>query len=1257
MVKHDTLLICSPIKEHRQNLREIFGGAFHLLESSSINQMLLLLRQNLDCIASLLLDITDLGQIDVANLYLKENTDSLSSVPIIILSESDNSDILDRAFDLGASDVIPMHYDSYAMLKRVENIVDLHLHKQNLEVMVEEQKSLLRHTSDAMVDALSSIIECRSVESGQHILRIRHFTKILLEEVARCCPEYELTNNTITIICSASALHDIGKIAIPDAILTKPGSLTDEEREIMKTHTTTGFHILETLVDMAEEEYLRYAHNICHYHHERWDGNGYPEGLKGDAIPICAQVVGLADVFDALTSKRVYKDAYSVSQAVNMIIRGECGVFSPKLLECFKNVAVKFAELAQNYADGASPKNEKFDTFLELPKVPQIEDSIERMRGKYYALVHYINGFLIELDIDSQLFHLIYNPYPELSSLQNMNTLEQIQSLIFRKLVHPSHKEKMAWFFQEEIPRFLNEGLRRTQYHFRINGSMPEGDLLELNLMRINPMDTSRRMLTVLAKKVSPAVSKEEAVNSVLPVEYTLSCRNDQYFTLLDIGDRDTRLAGYSLSEIRQHFNGHLLDLVHPEDKKMVRKEFTNQLRRGTDVKLEYRLMHKDGTVHWFYNISRLQTDSSGQETLHCFLLDINGMHRESDILLEKLQRYEIILAQTENVLFDWEVGSNTISFSDTWEKIFGYPPVQWTFKELQEGSVFHPDDIPKFIDRINALDKGSDYEVAELRIATAKGRYLWCRFRATAIRDSRGQMQKICGIIINIDVEKQAEQILQNRAEQDSLTRLLNKDAARKQAEEYFARYPNGVNSALLIIDLDDFKQINDRYGHLFGDTVLVQVAKEIKKMFRGQDIVARIGGDEFMVVMRGISDKSLLEQRCQQLLQTFQNVFQNTRYKLPLSCSIGIALSPLHGRTYFELFQHADQALYQAKANGKNHFEIYNAQAEGYLNHLAHTAGSRKPIDSDTDFGVANDSIVRYAFQKLYSSQDLTQSINEVLCFVGKKTNVSRVYIFENDEENRYCFNTFEWCNQGIHPEIDNLQGISYETDIPGYKENFGENGIFYCPDVTILSKPVYDILAPQGIKSMLQCAIRENGVFRGYIGFDECLEQRLWTQEQIDLLNFLSEVLSMFLLQLRYQKQAQQQTESLTSILENQNAWSYITDPETYRLKYVSRKLMQQLPEVQPGMLCHQALKGLSSPCPGCPLVQLGSDASCSHLVDRQGLGCHLLVEATNIQWNGCAACLVTGKALSGVEISDMSEKVTNTCESETENETQV
>ena len=383
MERHDTLLISSSSADNRAYLREALEEGFNLLEAVNMKQTLLLLKQNSSCVAALLLDVTAMSDADKALIQQRENMDLLHTVQVIAFTEDEDTERLNRAFHLGAADVIPIDYEPYAMLHRIENTVQLHLHKRKLEAMVQEQTEQLRHASTSMVEAMSSIIEHRSVESGQHILRIRHFTRILLEEVDRCCPEYHLSEHIISIVCSAAALHDIGKIAIPDSILMKPGRLTAEEMEIMKTHTTTGCEILNTLTNVAEQEYLRYAYNICRYHHERWDGKGYPEGLRGDEIPICAQVVGLADAYDALTTKRAYKDAVACSQAANMIFMGECGVFSPKLLECFKHVTHLFEDLAHNYGDGLSPKTEKFDVTLPLPGTVQEENSMERTRGKY----------------------------------------------------------------------------------------------------------------------------------------------------------------------------------------------------------------------------------------------------------------------------------------------------------------------------------------------------------------------------------------------------------------------------------------------------------------------------------------------------------------------------------------------------------------------------------------------------------------------------------------------------------------------------------------------------------------------------------------------------------------------------------------------------------------------------------------------------------------------------------------------------------
>lgn len=1051
--------------------------------------------------------------------------------------------------------------------------------------------------------------------------------------MGRTCPEYELTEQSIGIISSAAALHDIGKIAIPDSILMKPGRLTDDEWKIMETHAQTGCRILDSLSNVTDKDYLRYAHNICHYHHERWDGHGYPEGLAGEAIPICAQVVGLADAYDALTSKRVYKEAYPFAQAVNMIVRGECGAFSPKLLECFKHVTYQYEELARAYADGMAPADETFDATLPAPQAAGQQDTLERFQGKYYALAHYINGFLIELDMDKQIFHLVYNPYPEFAELQQMNSLDDIKDMILKQFIHPDDEERMRYFLQEGIPAFLRAGLRRANYRFRARSrEFPSGELYELTLMRMNPLDVNRRTLAALVRRIEERMQTDSGWRSCCAAENTYCCRNDAGYTLVEAGNDLKKLTGYTDGEIFTRFGGRMMEVIHPQDRERVRLSFAEQLQKGAEVEAEYRIVNREGAVRWVMNKSRLVSGADGIEMLCTSLTDITESKDAVNASEEKMRRYEMILSQTGNILFEWDMGRDEIAFSDTWENIFGFEPIRGKVTEyLRTSSHFHPDDLPLLSDKLDKLENGSENETVEVRISTNRGRYLWCRIRATAVCGEEGQLEKISGIIVNIDKEKQAERILQSRAEHDSLTKLLNKEAARERAEGYFARYPDGVNCALMIIDLDDFKQVNDQYGHLFGDAILTQVSRQIKMLFRSQDIVARIGGDEFLVLVRGISDRMLLEQRCGKLLQSLKEIFQNKRHQLPMSCSIGIAQSPLHGKNYYELYHCADQALYQAKAQGKNRFVFYSGESHAFLSKPGCVSAVSNTIDSDIEPGLADDHIVRYVFGKLYSSQNVEESINEILAYIGKKMNVSRVYVFENSDDNKCCSNTYEWCNDGIRSELNSLQQVSYETDIPGYEDYFNEEGIFYCADVTEPQEEVYNILAPQGIKSMLQCAIRENGVFRGYIGFDECVEQRLWTKEQINVLTFFSESLSMFLLQMRQQQKVQRQADELTTILGNQDACIYVVDPDDFRFRFVNEKMRRQFPEAQLGQVCYRTVTGENTVCANCPTRDLKKIKHVRFVDGGCKGGSRRLTEGTLIRWNDKDAYLISCREL--------------------------
>jgi len=214
---------------------------------------------------------------------------------------------------------------------------------------VEEQIKILQNRYSRLLDILGAVVESRSLGGGAHIDRIKNFTRVLAEEVMNSFPEYFINPYMVEVIVSASVFHDIGKITIPDAILFKPGRLTREEFEYMKMHTIRGCEILDSIEGAWSDDFRKTAHQISRHHHEKYDGKGYPDGLQGEDIPIAAQIVSVADVYDALVCERVYKDAFTKQEAFNMIVSGECGMFNPKLMEAFRNCHDRFEELVDEY--------------------------------------------------------------------------------------------------------------------------------------------------------------------------------------------------------------------------------------------------------------------------------------------------------------------------------------------------------------------------------------------------------------------------------------------------------------------------------------------------------------------------------------------------------------------------------------------------------------------------------------------------------------------------------------------------------------------------------------------------------------------------------------------------------------------------------------------------------------------------------------------------------------------------------------------
>ncbi|MDE7228876.1 MAG: response regulator [Oscillospiraceae bacterium] len=334
-----TILVVDDQEINRVLLAELFKDEFEVIEAENGIEALKILNTRTD-IAAVMLDLI-MPVLDGMGVLAELNrTGRIYRIPVFIITSADNMQLLESAYSLGAVDIISKPFKMVFIKSRIMNIIELYRHRNQLTEMVHDSVEKIHRINIKMAETLASIIEFRDCESGEHVKRIRGLTSRILSAVSETYPEYYLDKQTIENISIASILHDVGKIAIPDHILKKPGRLTEEEFEIIKIHTVKGCDILaEMPEDVMDHEIYRYSYDICRHHHERWDGGGYPDGLTGDEIPVWSQVVGIADVFDALISPRVYKETYDRRTAVNMINEGKCGAFNPKILEVFNKVA------------------------------------------------------------------------------------------------------------------------------------------------------------------------------------------------------------------------------------------------------------------------------------------------------------------------------------------------------------------------------------------------------------------------------------------------------------------------------------------------------------------------------------------------------------------------------------------------------------------------------------------------------------------------------------------------------------------------------------------------------------------------------------------------------------------------------------------------------------------------------------------------------------------------------------------------------
>ena len=786
MKTNTKIMIVDDAEMNREILMAILGDEYEYVQAENGRQAIHILQQDMN-IDLMLLDI-NMPEMNGFQVLDRMNTFHwINDIPVIMISSEEKKDVIERAYILGAEDYIRRPFDAFIVRRRVQNILNLYANQKRLMQLVADQIYEKEENNNLLIGILSHVVEFRNSESGEHILHIRTATELLLRRLVQKTDEYHLSESDIVMITTASALHDIGKISIPESILNKPGKLTREEFSIIKTHTTIGADIINQMTTKMEKPLLRIAGEICRWHHERWDGHGYPDGLIGEQIPIAAQVVALADVYDALTSKRCYKEAYNHETALDMILAGECGAFNPLLLKCLQEIAPRLRMDAQYDAGDYACRNEagrlatEIMNKTEIPSSDRSQHMLESMQERMNFFASLKGGIQFDYDSVSRLVNVTnWDEPPQyrytVKNVADINCFSGLSQRDFHRLkdaldaTTPEHRE------------------------FSMSIMMPKGNEYEWCDLRVHSLWSD--------------LSPEHYIGAVGQLVRPQEMPAD--IPILDgLADSDTADG-------------------------MAVKATVDQFRK-------------------IFDIVRL-VDPTANAVLE---LDHNGILRKTD----------------QHCAAFWETGGNCTNCIST------RALAQKTMLNKLE---FTRTDMYYVVSKYLCIN-GTPC-VMEMLSKMNEGRWIDANGTRFLLDKSRGESRKLF---------------------QDPLTATYS----RRYFETYLT-HMEGME-CVEIIDVNQFKQVNDTYGHPAGDVVLRDIAAAIQSCIRSSDILVRYGGDEFLLLFPKMSENDMAEKN-KRIKEAVANIVYTEYPTLHLSVSIG-GVCGVH--PIMEAIRQADKQMYENK------------------------------------------------------------------------------------------------------------------------------------------------------------------------------------------------------------------------------------------------------------------------------------------------------------------------------------------------------
>ncbi|WP_332880439.1 diguanylate cyclase domain-containing protein [Oxalobacter formigenes] len=574
-------------------------------------------------------------------------------------------------------------------------------------------------------------------------------------------------------------------------------------------------------------------------------------------------------------------------------------------------------------------------------------------------------------------------------------------------------------------------------------------------------------------------------------------------------------------------------------------------------------------------------------------------------IAFEK-QKLDILTGLSEDISFEYDFATDTVWFADKYKTVFGSNPVIERFRERLSGNEFI-DSLTnvfrnQFIDMLS-----SSGETSQSRVDTVSNEYKWFSLYCMQINGEKGEPVKALGIIRDIDRQKKEQLQLFDKSRVDSMTGLLNKSTTEESVKTAIATATSDSIGVLMMIDIDLFKNVNDTLGHLAGDEVIMQIARQLRRTFRENDFIGRVGGDEFIVYMQDVKDTVFVYEKAKALCESVEQMFENHQQNYTITISIGISNTE-QANTYNELYRQADVALYNAKANGRNQSVFYGQELNSEDTPVRNAASMT--------IGATREGILVDIIDILFSTPDIRQGIEKVLEFIGNAFNIGKIRVVEKSLDLTTLSVTHEWAahKEWLNKEL--YQNFSPdEIHLPVAQD---ANGIYYCSDTTLLTQQEKAFFKGDPVISHLQCNIVQDGKIIGYISFEERNRKRIWTQQEIDALILMSKLIGESIRQQQSLSLLHHSYSSTRSILNGiHGIYIYVVD-ENRNILYYNDNAARSYPDLKPGTKCFKVFKNRLHPCETCPEKILKEKGQFSTVLFDTPFGPCMNVSASRVLW---------------------------------------